>query len=135
MAVRDAPWQEHVASADHSAVPQVIFSEPEVATVGLTAAAADEAGHTTRVVDADMAAVPGANIHADGYTGQARMVVDEKRKVLLRATFAGQDVSELRAGSDDRRRRLRCPWTGFGSWSLASLTTVRPRQARSGRST
>lgn len=93
--VRDAAWQEHVATADHMAVPQVIFSDPEVASVGLTALAAEAAGYPIRVVDADMAAVPGADIHADGYAGQARMVVDEDRKVLLGVTFVGQDVAEL----------------------------------------
>jgi pyruvate/2-oxoglutarate dehydrogenase complex dihydrolipoamide dehydrogenase (E3) component len=93
--VLDAPWQRHVASADHAAVAQVIFCEPEVATVGLTAADAAKAGCTTRVVDADMAAVAGANILADGYTGQARMVIDEGRQVLLGVTFVGQAVSEL----------------------------------------
>jgi len=76
-------------------VAQVIFCEPEVATVGLTAADAAKAGCTTRVVDADMAAVAGANILADGYTGQARMVIDEGRQVLLGVTFVGQAVSEL----------------------------------------
>ena len=97
--VQDAPWQDHVATADHTAVAQVIFSEPEVATVGLTAAAAERAGYRTQVVDADMAAVPGAKIHADNYTGQARMVVDEDRKILLGVTFVGQDVSELVHGA------------------------------------
>src|SRR5690606_4496134 len=74
---------------------QVVFTEPEVASVGLTAAAATAAGLRIRVVDHDLGAVAGSALHADGYRGQARIVVDEDRGVLVGATFAGQDVAEL----------------------------------------
>ncbi|MGV8895605.1 MAG: dihydrolipoyl dehydrogenase family protein [Rhodoglobus sp.] len=94
-AVDDAPWGAHVATADHEAVPQVTFSEPEVASVGLTSTAARDAGYEIRVVDYELGHVAGASVQADGYTGTARMVVDEKRKVLLGVTFVGQDVSEM----------------------------------------
>jgi pyruvate/2-oxoglutarate dehydrogenase complex dihydrolipoamide dehydrogenase (E3) component len=94
-AVDDAPWGRHVATADHAAVPQVTFSEPEVASVGLTSTAAREAGYDVRVVDYELGYVAGASLQADGYEGRARMVVDEKRKVILGVTFVGQDVSEL----------------------------------------
>jgi pyruvate/2-oxoglutarate dehydrogenase complex dihydrolipoamide dehydrogenase (E3) component len=93
--VSDAAWGTHVATADHEAVPQVTFSDPEVASVGLTAQAAKDAGYTTRVVDYDLAAVAGSSVQADGYKGAARMVVDENRGVLLGVTFVGQDVSEM----------------------------------------
>jgi len=94
-AVDDAPWGTHVATADHAAVPQVTFSDPEVASVGLTSQAAAKAGFETRVVDYDLGSVAGASLQADGYAGRARMVVDEKRGVILGVTFVGQDVSEL----------------------------------------
>jgi pyruvate/2-oxoglutarate dehydrogenase complex dihydrolipoamide dehydrogenase (E3) component len=94
-AVHDNPWGTHVATADHEVVPQVTFSDPEVASVGLTEAAATKAGYDIRVVDYDLSWVAGASIQADNYTGRARMVVDEKRKVILGVTFVGQDVSEL----------------------------------------
>ncbi|TQL46643.1 dihydrolipoamide dehydrogenase [Homoserinimonas aerilata] len=93
--VQNAPWGRHVATADHEAVPQVVFSDPEVASVGLTERAARDAGYDIRVVDYDLGSVSGAGIHADGFTGRARMVVDEKRRVLLGVTFVGPDVSEL----------------------------------------
>jgi dihydrolipoamide dehydrogenase len=94
-AVSDAPWGTHVATADHGAVPQVVFTEPEVASVGLTARAAEAAGHRIRVVDYEIGQVAGAKLRADGYAGTARMVVDEQRQVLLGVTFVGPDVSEL----------------------------------------
>jgi pyruvate/2-oxoglutarate dehydrogenase complex dihydrolipoamide dehydrogenase (E3) component len=93
--VSDGRWGTHVATADHEAVPQVTFSDPEVASIGLTAKAAKDAGYTTRVIDYDLAAIAGSSVQADGYTGKARMVVDEERQVILGVTFVGQDVSEM----------------------------------------
>ncbi|PPI27815.1 NAD(P)/FAD-dependent oxidoreductase [Rathayibacter sp. AY1B5] len=93
--VHDAPWGAHVATADHEAVPQVVFTDPEVASVGLTAAAAEKAGYRTRVVDYEIGSVAGAALAADGYTGTARMVVDEDRQVVLGVTFVGKEVGEL----------------------------------------
>jgi pyruvate/2-oxoglutarate dehydrogenase complex dihydrolipoamide dehydrogenase (E3) component len=93
--VHDEKWGAHVATADHEAVPQVTFSDPEVASVGLTKAAAVKAGYDIRVVDYDLSQLAGTAIQADDYTGQARMIVDEKRKIILGVTFVGQDVSEM----------------------------------------
>jgi dihydrolipoamide dehydrogenase len=88
-------WGWHTATADARAVPQVIFTDPEVAAVGLTAAQAERDGYRTRVVDYDLGSVAGAALHADGYTGRARMVVDEDRQIILGMTFVGPDVAEL----------------------------------------
>ena len=93
--VEDGRWGRHVATADERAVPQVVFTDPEVASVGLTAAAAEAAGLRTRVVDHDLAAVAGSALHAEGYAGRARMVVDEDRRVVVGFTLAGPDVAEL----------------------------------------
>jgi len=93
--VDDAAWGRHVATADAAAVPQVVFSAPEVASVGLTADAARDAGHAVRVVDYEIGSVAGASLHEDGYTGTARMVVDAEREVILGVTFVGSDVSEM----------------------------------------
>ncbi len=93
--VSDSPWGTHVATADHEAVPQVTFTEPEVASVGLTSQAAEAAGYVIRTVDYEIGHVAGASVRADGYQGTARMVVDEKREVVLGVTFVGPDVSEL----------------------------------------
>jgi dihydrolipoamide dehydrogenase len=83
------------AWADQSAVPQVIFTQPEVASVGPTADQARAAGRNIRVVDYNLGAVAGSKLFADGYTGQARMVVDEDRHTMIGATLAGPGVGEL----------------------------------------
>ena len=88
-------WGAHAATADHAAVPQVVFTEPEVAAVGLTAAQAEAAGIRVRVLDYDLSWVAGASTHSDSYEGWARAVVDDDRGVLVGATFVGQDVAEL----------------------------------------
>ncbi|MFC7490175.1 MULTISPECIES: dihydrolipoyl dehydrogenase family protein [unclassified Knoellia] len=88
-------WGRHSATADERAVTQVIFTDPEVAAVGLSAEEASAAGIPVRIVDHDLGAVAGAALHADGYTGHARMVVDDRRNVLVGFTAVGPDVAEL----------------------------------------
>jgi dihydrolipoamide dehydrogenase len=92
----DAPWGAHAATADTAAVPQAVFTDPEVGAVGLSAAQAQRAGHRVRAVDVDLGQqVVGALLYADGYQGRARMVVDLDTETLLGATFVGPGVAEL----------------------------------------
>ncbi|HEY2264274.1 MAG TPA: FAD-dependent oxidoreductase [Streptosporangiaceae bacterium] len=91
-----APWSPHAVTADYYAVPQVFFCDPPTGAVGLTADQAERAGHRIRVVDVDPGqAVPGAGLYADGYTGRARMVVDEDHGYVLGVTLIGPGVEEL----------------------------------------
>jgi pyruvate/2-oxoglutarate dehydrogenase complex dihydrolipoamide dehydrogenase (E3) component len=83
------PW------ADDLGAPQVVFTDPEVAAAGLTEAQARERGVRIRVVDLPMDSAAGSGLQAEGYQGQARIVVDEDAGVLVGATFVGQDVAEL----------------------------------------
>ncbi len=89
------PWGAHAATADHAAVPQVVFTDPEAAAVGLSLAEAEQAGHRVRAVDYDLANVSGAYLYGEGYRGRARMVVDVEREILLGVTFVGPGVGEL----------------------------------------
>ena len=93
--VDDRAWGRHAATVDRAAVPQVVFSEPEVASVGVTEAAAQQAGRRVRAVDVEFSSVAGAALHGDGPSGRARIVVDADRRVLLGATFVGPEVAEL----------------------------------------
>ncbi|OBA64754.1 pyridine nucleotide-disulfide oxidoreductase [Mycobacterium sp. 1100029.7] len=90
------PWGAHVTTADHHAVPQAFFTDPEAAAVGLTAEQAAQAGHPVRVVDIEIGeVVTGAKLYADGYSGRARMVVDEDHGYLLGVTLVGPGATEM----------------------------------------
>jgi pyruvate/2-oxoglutarate dehydrogenase complex dihydrolipoamide dehydrogenase (E3) component len=89
------PWGAHAATADHHAVPQVVFTDPEAAAVGLSLAEAEQAGHRVRAVDVEMTSASGAGLYADGYRGRARMVVDLEKEILRGVTFVGPGVGEL----------------------------------------
>lgn len=93
--VLDESWGAHVATADHHAVPQVVFTDPEAAAVGLSLAEAEQAGHRVRAVDVAFSSVAGAGLYADGYKGRARMVVDLEDEILRGVTFVGPGVGEL----------------------------------------
>ena len=89
-----SPWSPLASTALRRAVTQVVFTDPEVASVGLTLAEAGTAGLDVRAVDVELA-VAGTTVHGEGYTGWARMVVDERRRTLVGVTFVGPDVAEL----------------------------------------
>ncbi|MGN9893429.1 dihydrolipoyl dehydrogenase family protein [Micromonospora sp. L31] len=93
--VDDARWGVHATTADGAAVPQVVFTDPEVASVGLTTREADRAGRRVEVVDYDIARVAGAHQYGEGYRGQARMLVDVDRGTVAGVTFVGPGVGEL----------------------------------------
>jgi dihydrolipoamide dehydrogenase len=82
-------------SADDRGAPQVIFTDPQVAAVGLTEAKARAAGLPVRTVEYDTGQVIGAQLQAQKYRGYAKLVVDETRRVLLGATFVGPGVVDL----------------------------------------
>lgn len=94
-AVDTGPWSAHAATADRLAEPQVVFSDPQVAAVGRSEPAARDAGIPVRVVDYDLGGIAGSVLHVDGYQGRARLVVDERRQVIVGATFVGPAVGEL----------------------------------------
>lgn len=88
-------WSPHTSTADHEAVPGVVFTEPEIASVGLTTREAARTGRVVDVVDHDLGTLAGAHQYRPGYRGQARVLIDPDRQVLVGATFAGPGVAEL----------------------------------------
>lgn len=88
-------WGRHATTADHVAVPQVVFSDPQVAMVGHTEKSAREALVNVRVVTTPLGDVAGAGLHRDDYEGTAAMVVDEDLGTIVGMTLVGPDVAEL----------------------------------------
>jgi pyruvate/2-oxoglutarate dehydrogenase complex dihydrolipoamide dehydrogenase (E3) component len=83
------------ATSDHASVPQVTFTDPQVASVGLTEAAARDTGASVRGVEYDMADLAGTSLQRDDYTGRAKLVVDTTDQTLVGATFVGPEVGDL----------------------------------------
>jgi len=86
------------ARADHTAVPRVTFTDPEIASVGLTEAAARARGVDVVVASADPGEAARGYIH-DFHGGALKLVGDRERGVLIGATLvsprAGEIVGEL----------------------------------------
>ena len=86
------------ARADHTAVPRVTFTDPEVASVGLSEAAARAQGIDVIVARADPAEAARGYIH-DFHGGALKLVGDRARGVLIGATWvsprAGEGLGEL----------------------------------------
>ncbi|WP_446751610.1 hypothetical protein [Variovorax sp. S12S4] len=86
------------ARADHTAVPRVTFTDPEVASVGLSEAAARAQGIDVIVARADPAETARGYIH-DFHGGALKLVGDRARGVLIGATWvsprAGEGLGEL----------------------------------------
>jgi dihydrolipoamide dehydrogenase len=86
----EPPWE-----ADGVPVPQVIYTDPEVATVGMTERAAGEAGHEVVVAEVSADAVSGTSLLREQPRGGARLVVAAHSGRLLGATFVGPGSAEL----------------------------------------
>jgi pyruvate/2-oxoglutarate dehydrogenase complex dihydrolipoamide dehydrogenase (E3) component len=86
------------ARADHTAVPRVTFTDPEVASVGLSEAAARERGLNVVTASADPAQAARGVIH-DFHGGALKLMADRDRGVLIGATMvtprAGEILGEL----------------------------------------
>ena len=86
------------ARADHVAVPRVTYTDPEVASVGLSEQAAREHGVDVVVVTTDPGEAARGYIH-DFHGGTLKLVADRSRGVLVGATLvtprAGEILGEL----------------------------------------
>ena len=81
--------------ADTRAVPQVVFTEPQVASVGLTEQAARDAGIDVETVEYDLGSLAGTYVQRADYRGRAKLVIDHDGDILIGATFVGPEVAEL----------------------------------------
>jgi len=82
------------ARADHTAVPRVTFTDPEVASVGLSEAGAHEKGIDVVVASSDPAEAARGYIH-DFHGGMMKLVGDRRRGVLIGATLVSPRAGEI----------------------------------------
>ena len=92
---RDTTGSRFTDVADAGRVPQVTFTDPQVASVGRTEAQARTAGLDVETVEYDMAGFAGTSLLRDGYVGRAKLVIDRASDTLVGATFVGAEVAEL----------------------------------------
>jgi dihydrolipoamide dehydrogenase len=95
-AIAAATIMNRAASADWDGplTPQVVFTEPQVASVGYTLKRALDAGIRARAVEGDPGATPGGSFIGKGGRSGARIIVDEEREVIVGATFVGPEIAE-----------------------------------------
>jgi pyruvate/2-oxoglutarate dehydrogenase complex dihydrolipoamide dehydrogenase (E3) component len=84
--------------ADHTAIPRVTYTDPEIASVGLSEAVARARGINVVVASGDPAEAVRGYIH-DFHRGALKLVADRQRGVLIGATLvtprAGEILGEL----------------------------------------
>jgi pyruvate/2-oxoglutarate dehydrogenase complex dihydrolipoamide dehydrogenase (E3) component len=81
--------------ASDAVIPRVVFTDPQVAAVGLTEQQARDRGIDVRTVRIPLESVSGAATHGEGITGTSQLVVDEEAGIVVGATFTGADMAEL----------------------------------------
>ena len=87
--------REVTAIAEAAGSPRVTFTDPQVAAVGLTLEGARERGIEARAVDVATDGTAGASFQGKGTGGTSRIVVDEKRKTIVGATFTGFETADF----------------------------------------
>lgn len=86
---------EDTTPADYSALPRATFTDPEVGSVGLTEAQANEAGLSVRAVVQNVAHTARGWLHGPGNEGVIKLVIDKDRDTLVGATTAGPHGGEM----------------------------------------
>jgi dihydrolipoamide dehydrogenase len=82
------------ATAEKAGSPRIVFTEPQLAAVGLTLAAAEKRGIKARAIDVATSANAGASFHGRNAPGTSRLVVDSERELIVGASFVGPEIAE-----------------------------------------
>ncbi|MGH7295450.1 MAG: dihydrolipoyl dehydrogenase [Polyangiaceae bacterium] len=85
----------HHAAYDVRAMPSAIFTDPEIATVGLSEAQAREQGFAPKTGKFPFSALGKAQVHEHPAPGVCKIVSDAKTGLLLGAVLAGHGVNDL----------------------------------------
>jgi pyruvate/2-oxoglutarate dehydrogenase complex dihydrolipoamide dehydrogenase (E3) component len=130
---RPADGSRHIDIADHDMIPAVVFTDPQVASVGLTEAAARHKGVEVETLEYDLAQVAGASLLRDDYVGRAKLVVNRPTDTLIGATFVGAEVAELLHSATTAivgKVNLQTLWHAVPSYPTASEVWLRLLEAR-----
>jgi dihydrolipoamide dehydrogenase len=84
----------HTVQLDYKAIPAVVFTDPEVATVGLTEPEAKADGRDYKVGKVPFAAIGKAiaNGETDGFV---KVIIDAKTELVLGVTIVGAHASDI----------------------------------------
>jgi dihydrolipoamide dehydrogenase len=116
-------------------VPAVVFTDPQVASVGITEATAREKGIDVETLEYELGSIRGAALLRDDYTGRAKLVVDRATDTLVGATFVGSDVAELLHSATTAivgKVRLETLWHAVPSYPTVSEIWLRLLESRDG---
>jgi mercuric reductase len=81
-------------AVDHAVVPRTIFTDPQVAVVGLTDEEANRMGYRCRCNTVPMTVVPRAGAIRDT-RGVVKMVLDDETKAVLGVSMLGANAGEV----------------------------------------
>lgn len=87
--------EDAVAFSDGPGSPRVVFTDPQIAAVGVTLAGALQAGISAEPIDLPTGGSAGASFYGRGAPGTTRFVVDVEREVLVGVTFVGAEVADF----------------------------------------
>lgn len=94
VAAHNALSGEEMRAVDHRVVPRAIFTDPQVATVGMTEEAAVAAGHRCWCNTLPLSLVPRAGAIRDA-RGLIKMVADADTDEVLGVTMVGSGAAEV----------------------------------------
>jgi pyruvate/2-oxoglutarate dehydrogenase complex dihydrolipoamide dehydrogenase (E3) component len=83
------------AVGDVKAIPRIVFTDPQVASVGLTEKAARDEGMDVVAIDSDLNETAGSVVTGRGVEGRVRLIFDRSTEAIVGATFIGPDIGDL----------------------------------------
>jgi pyruvate/2-oxoglutarate dehydrogenase complex dihydrolipoamide dehydrogenase (E3) component len=84
-----------IALIDGPGTPRVVFTDPQIAAVGMTLEAAMRADIAAEAIDVPTGGTAGGSFYGRGAPGTTRFVVDTERELLVGATFVGVEVADF----------------------------------------
>lgn len=84
----------HPLEVDYRAMPAAIFTDPEIATVGMQESDAAGKGRRVRIGKVPFAAI-GRALTTGEYDGFVKLIADADSRILLGGTIVGPDASDL----------------------------------------